>query len=164
MTISSNGTQAGTGQAEAHTGEESSTQPENIQGESVSTENMNNTTNTASKLATEDTAKKEVTGTLAISGSRPIGSSDLDVAQTMMVSGERPISSSNLQIVETVNIMGIRPIAANKMQVSDTINLSGIRPIAKSGLVVSETYSIMGNRPVASNEIDDSFSLMGFLD
>jgi len=161
MTVSSNGRQASTRQKKAKTEEETSTKVENIKGESVSTENKDNNT---LKVAKEDTSKQEVTGTLAVSGSRPIASSDLNVAQTMMVSGERPISSSDLQIVETVNIMGIRPIAANKMQVTDTINLSGIRPIAKSGLVVSETYSVMGNRPVASNAIDDSFSLMGFLD
>jgi hypothetical protein len=93
----------------------------------------------------KDSAKQEVSGPLALPG-------------------QRPITSSDLQVVETMNIMGIRPIAANKMQVTDTINLSGIRPIAKSDLVVSQTYRVMGNRPVASNEIDDSFSLMGFLD
>ena len=164
MTVSGNGRRTSTRQRRAKTGAETSTKLENIKGESVSTENKDNTTDTTNKVAKEDSPKQEVTGTLAVSGSRPIASSDLDIAQTMAVSGNRPISSSELQIVETVNIMGIRPIAANQMQVSDTINLSGIRPIAKSGLVVSETYSVMGNRPVASNEIDDSYSLMGFLD
>ncbi|MEL6163867.1 MAG: hypothetical protein AAFR37_08925 [Cyanobacteria bacterium J06628_3] len=146
MTVSSNGNgrRASTRQRRAKTGEETSAKPENlenIKGESVSTENNLNT----DKVAKINTAKKEVTGTLALPG-------------------QRPITSSDLQVVETMNVMGIRPITANKMQVTDTINLSGIRPIAKSDLVVSETYRVMGNRPVASNEIDDSFSLMGFLD
>lgn len=87
-----------------------------------------------------------------------------EITGPLALPGQRPITSSDLQIVETMNVMGIRPIAANKMQFTETINLSGIRPIAKSDLVVSETYRVMGNRPVASNEVDDSFSLMGFLD
>lgn len=88
----------------------------------------------------------------------------LEVHDTLAISGIRPVSSSDLQVVETKNIMGIRPTAANSFEVVDTLNLSGIRPIGSSDLVVSETYSIMGNRPVASNTIDDSESLMGFLD
>ena len=161
MTVSSNGRQASTRQRRTKTGVETSTKLENITGENVSTDNQNNNTD---KVVKADARKEEVTGTLAVSGNRPITTSDLNIAGTMMVSGERPISSSDLQIVGTVNIMGIRPIGANKMQFSETMNLSGIRPIAKSDLVVSETYSVMGNRPVASNEVDDSFSLMGFLD
>ena len=143
MTVSSNGRRTSTRQRRAKTGAQASTKLENIKGESVSTDNNNVSTN--NKVAKEEPAKIEVSGTLAL----PI---------------QRPITSSDLQVVETMNIMGIRPITANKMQVTDTINLSGIRPIAKSDLVVSETYRVMGNRPVASNEIDDSFSLMGFLD
>ncbi|AFY53001.1 hypothetical protein Riv7116_0397 [Rivularia sp. PCC 7116] len=142
MTVSSNGRRTSTRQRRAKTGAETSSKLENIKGESMSTDNSVNADNKAVKV---EPAKKEVTGTLALPG-------------------QRPITSSDLQVVETMNIMGIRPITANKMQVTDTINLSGIRPIAKSDLVVSETYSVMGNRPVASNEIDDSFSLMGFLD
>ncbi|ARV61875.1 hypothetical protein BZZ01_27545 [Nostocales cyanobacterium HT-58-2] len=88
----------------------------------------------------------------------------LEVRNTLAISGIRPVSSSDLQVVETKNIMGLRPIAANTFQVVDTLNLSGSRPIASSELVISETYSVMGDRPVASNHIDDSESLMGFLD
>lgn len=136
MTVNSNGKKINTPQTGAKTEVETNKKLENIKGENVSTEN---------KVAKVDSTKQEVTGTLAISG-------------------QRPITRSDLQVVDTVNIMGIRPIGANKMQFTETINLSGIRPIAKSDLVVSETYSVMGNRPVASNEVDDSFSLMGFLD
>ncbi|MEA5594319.1 hypothetical protein [Rivularia sp. UHCC 0363] len=156
MTLSSNGRQASARQKRARTGVETSTKLENIKGKSVSTDNKDTTA--------KDDSVNEITGPLAIPGTRPITSSDLDISHTMMVSGERPISSSDLDIVSTVNIMGIRPIGANKVEFSETMNLSGIRPIAKSHLVVSEMYSVMGNRPVASNEVDDSFSLMGFLD
>jgi hypothetical protein len=89
---------------------------------------------------------------------------NLEIHDTLAVSGIRPVTSSDLQVVETKNIMGMRPITANTFDVVDTMNLSGIRPIGSSALVVSETYSVMGNRPVASNVIDDSESLMGFLD
>ncbi len=102
--------------------------------------------------------------TLAVSGIRPIGASDLQIAETMSVSGIRPIGVSNFEVVETMNICGIRPIGANIIHVLDTMNLSGIRPIASSSLVISESYSVMGNRPVASNETDDSPMLMGYLD
>ncbi|NJM69885.1 MAG: hypothetical protein HC862_06465 [Scytonema sp. RU_4_4] len=88
----------------------------------------------------------------------------LEVHDTLAISGIRPVSSSDLQVVETINVMGIRPIAANSFQIVDTLNLSGTRPIGSSDLVISQTYSIMGNRPVASNTIDDSEAMMGFLD
>lgn len=87
----------------------------------------------------------------------------LGLPNTMAITG-RPVTTSDLQVVETMNVMGIRPITANTFKVVDTIQLSGIRPIASSGLAVSQTYSIMGNRPVAPNEVDDSETLMGFLD
>lgn len=108
--------------------------------------------------------RAEKPNSLAVSGERPIAASDLEIAETMTVSGVRPIGVSHLQVVDTMNIMGIRPIGANTIDVVDNINLSGIRPIASSALVVSETYSVMGNRPVASNYIDDSDTIMGFLD
>ncbi|NMG22173.1 hypothetical protein [Brasilonema bromeliae] len=88
----------------------------------------------------------------------------LEVHDTLAISGIRPVSSSDLQVVETKNIMGIRPTTANTFHVVDTLNMSGARPIGSSDLVISETYSVMGNRPIASNTIDDSESLMGFLD
>lgn len=76
----------------------------------------------------------------------------------------RPVSTSSLQVVETYNVMGIRPISANTFQTVYSMNLSGIRPVESSSLVLSSSYSVLGNRPVASNVIDDSDSLMGFLD
>jgi hypothetical protein len=103
-------------------------------------------------------------GTLAISGIRPIGASDLEVAEHLSIAGVRPVSTSSLEVVETYNSMGIRPIGANTFQVVESMNLSGIRPIGSSLLVIDESYSTFGNRPIASNEIDNSENLMGFLD
>jgi hypothetical protein len=140
------------------------TQNSNVANKVKSTTNMpvpadsSNAKEVSSKLQVHEER------TLAISGIRPIGASDLQIAETMSISGIRPIGVSTLQVIESINICGIRPIGANLIHVVDTMNLSGIRPIASSSLVVSETYSVMGNRPVASNETDDSPMLMGFID
>jgi hypothetical protein len=76
----------------------------------------------------------------------------------------RPVSSGHIEVVETYNVMGIRPISANTFQILHSMNLSGIRPVESSSLVISSNYSVLGNRPVASNVIDDSETLMGFID
>jgi hypothetical protein len=129
------------------------------------TNNMSVPTDSANaKEASSKLQVREEEKSFAISGIRPIGASDLEIAETMSVSGIRPIGVSHLQVIETMNICGIRPIGANLIHVVDTMNLSGIRPIASSTLVVSESYSVMGNRPVASNDTDDSPVLMGYLD
>jgi hypothetical protein len=103
-------------------------------------------------------------GTLTVADVLPLSSNNLQIAQTASIAGLRPIGTSSLQVIETYNVMGIRPISANTFQVVNTLNLSGIRPIASSSLVVVESYSIFGNRPIASNTVDDSESLMGFID
>jgi hypothetical protein len=117
---------------------------ENNQTQNMNTEQAEQNNGNTKPIHVEPKDKKEASNTLALS--------------------TRPVNASDLQVVETMNIMGIRPITANTFQVVDTINLSGVRPIASSDLVISQTYSIMGNRPVAPNEIDDSETLMGFLD
>jgi hypothetical protein len=79
--------------------------------------------------------------------------------------GNRPIEASHLNIVKTYTSVGsLRPVTASIMEVSSTMTVSGNRPIAVSTLKISEMYSVMGNRPVASNEIDDSATLMGYID
>ncbi|MFN6558181.1 MAG: hypothetical protein RMY28_000040 [Nostoc sp. ChiSLP01] len=134
---------------------ETTVEVENHQGESVDKDRV--------EQASEESAP-ETRGTLTIAGVRPIGSSDLQVAEQLSISGVRPVSTSNLEVVETYNAMGIRPIGANTFKVVESINLSGVRPVSSSSLVVAESYSVFGNRPVASNDIDDSANLMGFLD
>jgi hypothetical protein len=79
--------------------------------------------------------------------------------------GNRPIEASHLNIVSTYTSVGsLRPITANGIKVSSTMTVSGNRPIAVSTLKISELYAVMGNRPVASNDIDDSATLMGYID
>lgn len=181
MSVSSTGKPTSPRQKRAKLKGDTTVEVENSQGSTIKTDKVEtkeakvenkveSTTNmpvpAESSNGKENSSKLQVREekTLAISGERPIGTSDLQIAETVSISGIRPIGVSHLQVVETMNIMGIRPIGANTLDVVDTINLSGIRPIGSSSLVVSETYSVMGNRPVAANEVDDSELLMGYLD
>ncbi|MEG3843098.1 hypothetical protein [Microcoleus sp. herbarium14] len=103
-----------------------------------------------------------ISETVSMSGNRPIGTSTLHISETYGIVGNRPIESSDLEVVGTV---GRRPIGSSAMQVSEMFSMSGARPIGVSLLHIDEVYSTMGgNRPIASNEIDDSSTLMGFLD
>ncbi|MBW4633269.1 MAG: hypothetical protein KME30_15655 [Iphinoe sp. HA4291-MV1] len=141
MSITSSGKEVSPRQKSLKLKGENTVEVENNQGQSLDKSSTNS----------DKPTKVELPGTL-------------EVRDTLAISGIRPVTSSDLQVVETMNIMGIRPIAANSFKVVDTLNLSGTRPIASSDLVISETYSVMGARPIASNIIDDSESLMGFLD
>ncbi|MDF5710037.1 MAG: hypothetical protein PUP90_20810 [Nostoc sp. S4] len=155
MTISGTAKTTGSRQNYAKLKGETRVEVENHQGQSLNGDRVD--------LVSEALAP-ETPGTLAIAGARPIGSSDLEVAEKLSIAGVRPVSTSKLEVVETYNAMGIRPIGANHIQVVESINLSGIRPVSSSSLVVAQSYSVFGNRPVASNDIDDSTNLMGFLD
>jgi hypothetical protein len=99
---------------------------------------------------------------VSISGNRPIGASTLHISEIYGIVGNRPVEASNFEVVAT---LGRRPIGTSAMQVSEMFSMSGARPIAVSTLHIDEVYSTMGgNRPIASNEIDDTWTLMGFLD
>ncbi len=99
---------------------------------------------------------------VSMSGKRPIGTSTLHISETYGIVGNRPVEASDLEVVAT---LGRRPIGASTMQVSEMFSMSGARPVGVSNLHIDEVYSTMGgNRPIASNEIDDSSTLMGFLD
>jgi hypothetical protein len=103
-----------------------------------------------------------ISETVSISGNRPIGASTLHISETYGTVGNRPIEASEFEVVAT---LGRRPIGSSAMQVSEMFSMSGARPIAMSTLHIDEVYSTMGgNRPIASNDIDDSSTLMGFLD
>lgn len=163
MSVSSNEKKASSRQKPTQNREESAVEVEKNSGESVSKDDKGvEIANMSPKE--ESNPKNEGNGKLIVAGTRPIASSDLQVAQTMAIAGLRPIGTSSLEVVESVNLMGIRPIAANNVEIVGTMNISGVRPISASIIKFSETYSVMGNRPIASNEIDDSYSLMGFLD
>lgn len=106
----------------------------------------------------------EVLDTVNMAGMRPIIASGLAVQGTVNVAGIRPIINDGFQAVQEINIMGIRPIGASQIQIAETVSMMGMRPIAYSGLNITEMMSVAGLRPIASNDIDDSATLMGFLD
>lgn len=120
----------------------------------VAVENNQNQAVNTDKSKSEETTNKPVPAEL---------SNKLDIRNKSALS-IRPTKSSELQVVETIDVMGIRPIAAHTMEVVDTITASGIRPIAASHLAISDKYSLMGNRPIMAKTVDESESLMGFLD
>jgi hypothetical protein len=155
MTISSTGKAISPRQKHTKLKGENTVEVENHQGQSLSADHV--------EQGTELPVQAEH-GKLIVAGARPIGSSDLQVAETVSISGIRPISTSSFEIVQTINEAGIRPIGANTIHIVGTMHSSGDRPISSSSLVISENYSVMGNRPVASNFIDDYEGLMGFLD
>ena len=103
---------------------------------------------------------------LSVNDKSKQGSQGLNlVHQPSHLPGNRPVEASHLQIVDTYSsVGGARPVIASGINIKGTLTVSGNRPIAASHLQVSETYTVMGNRPVASNEVDDSTTLMGYLD
>ncbi|WP_327331389.1 hypothetical protein [Calothrix rhizosoleniae] len=120
----------------------------------MAVENNENQTVNTDKTKSAETSNKPVPAEL---------SNKLDIRQNSALS-IRPIKSSELKVIQTMDIMGIRPISANTMEVVDTITASGVRPIAASHLAISKQYSLMGNRPVMIKVVDESDSLMGYLD
>lgn len=103
----------------------------------------------------------EVAESFTSAGLRPIAASHLDVFGTIL--NNRPIMASHLQVVEYA-IPGNRPVFASDIVVRDDLTLPGGRPIVASDPALLQASLMMGGRPIASNEIDDSETLMGFLD
>jgi hypothetical protein len=76
----------------------------------------------------------------------------------------RPISAGIQKVSEIFHSAGERPVMTSTFKVNQMFHMAGERPIMAGTLKIGEIYSSMGTRPVASNTIDDSVSLMGFLD
>jgi hypothetical protein len=76
----------------------------------------------------------------------------------------RPISAGIQKVSEIFHSAGERPVMTSTFKVSQMFHMAGERPVMAGTLNIGEIYSSMGTRPVASNTIDDSLSLMGFLD
>jgi hypothetical protein len=92
-------------------------------------------------------------------GLRPIGASHLDIYGTIL--NNRPVMASHLQVLEY--LPGNRPVFASEIVMRDDMSLGG-RPILVSDPHLLEGSTLPGGRPIASNEIDDSETLMGFID
>lgn len=112
-------------------------------------------------IHTRRTDDIEVAESFTSAGLRPIAASHLDVYGTIL--NNRPIMSSGLQVVEYA-IPGNRPVFASDLIVRDDLTLPGGRPIVASDPHLLESNWMIGGRPIASNEIDDSETLMGFID
>ncbi len=90
----------------------------------------------------------------------------IQVSHSAMIMPNRPIEESHLEIVGT--IMGNRPIFKTEsasgvsfVHSEDSVGAMANRPVATTQLQIT---SMLVNRPVASNEIDDPYALMGYLD
>jgi hypothetical protein len=99
--------------------------------------------------------------TFASAGVRPIATSHLEVFGTIL--NGRPIVASHLRVMDYA-LPGQRPVFASDMIIRDDLTLPGGRPIVASDPHLLEASFLPGGRPIASNEIDDSETLMGFLD
>jgi hypothetical protein len=98
--------------------------------------------------------------TFSAAGLRPIGASHMDVYGTIL--NNRPVMASHLKVLEY--LPGNRPIFASEIVILDNLSLPGGRPILASDPLLLQGSSLPGGRPIASNEIDDSETLMGFID
>lgn len=112
-------------------------------------------------LAVHTGGEIEVAESFTSAGIRPIAASHMDIYATLL--NNRPIMASSLQVVEYA-IPGNRPVFASDLVVRDDLTLPGGRPIMASDPALLEASLMMGGRPIASNEIDDSETLMGFID
>ncbi|ERT09667.1 hypothetical protein M595_0353 [Lyngbya aestuarii BL J] len=90
----------------------------------------------------------------------------IQVAHSAMIMPNRPIEESHLEITGT--IMGNRPIFKTEsasgvsfVHSEDSVGAMANRPVATTQLQIT---SMLVNRPVASNEVDDPYALMGYLD
>jgi hypothetical protein len=103
----------------------------------------------------------EVGDSFFSAGLRPIAATHMDVFGTIL--NGRPIMSSNLRVLEFAG-PGQRPVFASDVVVRDDLSLPGGRPIIASDESLLHAPLLMGGRPIASNAIDDSETLMGFID
>lgn len=103
----------------------------------------------------------QVAESFSAAGLRPIAADTLEVFGTIL--NDRPIEASHLRVVEYA-FPGHRPIFASDIVVREDISLPGGRPIIASPSNLLNAPLLIGGRPIASNEIDDSASLMGYID
>lgn len=134
-----------------------------------------------SKLAvlTEE-SQGELQGFVGYLGDRPVGHGAIEVAEYFTSAGVRPIAASHMEVFGTIlngrpimashlHVMeyalpGNRPVFSSEMIVRDDLTLPGGRPIMASNPDLLAATLLPGGRPIASNEIDDSETLMGFID
>ncbi|MDY7023075.1 MAG: hypothetical protein SWJ54_17285 [Cyanobacteriota bacterium] len=87
-------------------------------------------------------------------------------AQSAMIMPNRPIEESHLEVVGMISRN--RPVFKTEsasgmtfVHSEDTVGAMANRPVAHTQLQIT---SMAANRPIASNQIDDPYALMGYLD
>lgn len=136
----------------------------NMAADTVEAKDNGNSKQGSPMLALTVQGSSDAKSLAPIPGDRPVGTSNLHIAETFTSAGIRPVESSHLKFTETVNMSGNRPIMSSGLTVVETIHFSGIRPVTANTLKITETISNFGVRPVASNDIDAGQDIMGFLD
>ncbi|MEL7038057.1 MAG: hypothetical protein AAFO04_20930 [Cyanobacteria bacterium J06592_8] len=93
-------------------------------------------------------------------------STQIQVAQSAMIMPNRPIEESHLEVVGMISRN--RPVFKTEsasgmtfVHSEDTVGAMANRPVAHTQLQIT---SMVANRPIASNQVDDPYALMGYLD
>lgn len=102
----------------------------------------------------------EVIGTLQMAGVRPVMASTMEVFGTIL--NGRPIQASDLKIYDA--LPGGSAIFLSDFHAVEGLDLPGGRPVmaSPSGLIGADRQ--LGDRPIFSNDADDAYELMGFID
>ena len=104
----------------------------------------------------------KVAENFSVAGLRPIAASSMEIYGTIL--NNRPIMASNLRVIDSTTLADHRPIFASEMMIREDLTLPGGRPVFASDPKLLEASLLPGGRPIASNEIDDSETLMGYID
>jgi hypothetical protein len=102
----------------------------------------------------------EVVGTLQMAGERPVAASEMAVFGTLL--NGRPIESTGLKIYD--ELPGARPIFVSDFHAVEGLDLPGGRPVMASPAALMKAEQLPGGRPISSNDIDNDYELMGFID
>lgn len=100
----------------------------------------------------------------ALPQNRPVVSSAIQISRIIPGAEPRPVLASHMQLAESRPGLHNRPVfALSKKQVHMLPGLPN-RPVVEAKVHVSEVHSISGHRPVVTEQIQESTTLMGYLD
>ncbi|MBW4551698.1 MAG: hypothetical protein KME35_11400 [Aphanocapsa sp. GSE-SYN-MK-11-07L] len=95
---------------------------------------------------------------------RPIFDAPAEVVTWSSIMYGRPVGASSLKQIENVMLPHNRPLFSSELVDWETFTVSGDRPIAPSPILLEECPELPNHRPIGSNDIDNPFELMGFID
>ncbi|NJN48875.1 MAG: hypothetical protein HC805_02585 [Alkalinema sp. RL_2_19] len=130
------------------------------------------------KAVTKGTIVKKQTPSLSI-WERPVMPNEVEMVGTLQMAGERPVQASAMVVFGT--ILNGRPIQASDLKIYDALpggsaifvsdfhaveglDLPGGRPVMASPGGLMDASKLPGDRPIFSNEVDNAYELMGFID